>query len=43
MVDDLPVGLHLVGPHWAESRLLSMAHQYQQHTDWHTHCPEAFK
>ncbi|MEY2920056.1 MAG: hypothetical protein RL261_1361, partial [Pseudomonadota bacterium] len=33
---DLPVGLQLVGPHFGESRLLSVSHQYQQHTDWHT-------
>jgi len=38
----LPVGLHLVGPHFAEDRLLNCAHQYQQHSDWHTHCPEAY-
>ena len=39
-VDGLPVGLHLVGPHFAEERLLSCSHQYQQLTDWHRHCPE---
>jgi aspartyl-tRNA(Asn)/glutamyl-tRNA(Gln) amidotransferase subunit A len=42
-VDDLPVGLHLVGPHFGEETLLRCAHQYQQETDWHTACPEAFK
>jgi aspartyl-tRNA(Asn)/glutamyl-tRNA(Gln) amidotransferase subunit A len=31
----LPVGLQLVGPHFGESRLLAVSHQYQQHTDWH--------
>jgi len=41
-VDELPVGLHLVGPHFAESTLLRCAHQYQQETDWHTACPEDF-
>jgi len=41
-VDGLPVGLHLVGPHFGESVLLRCAHQYQQHTDWHTACPEDF-
>jgi len=40
MVDGLPVGLHLVGPHWAEESLLRTAHQYQAQTDWHTLCPE---
>jgi len=42
-VDDLPVGLHLVGAHFAEETLLRCAHQYQQHSDWHTRCPGAFK
>ena len=42
-VDDLPIGLHLVGAHFAESTLLRCAHQYQQQTDWHMACPEAFK
>jgi aspartyl-tRNA(Asn)/glutamyl-tRNA(Gln) amidotransferase subunit A len=42
-VDNLPVGLHLVGAHFDEETLLRCAHQYQQETDWHTACPEAFK
>ncbi len=42
LVGGLPVGLHLVGPHWSEGRLLNVAHQYQRDTDWHTRAPEAF-
>jgi aspartyl-tRNA(Asn)/glutamyl-tRNA(Gln) amidotransferase subunit A len=42
-VDSLPVGLHLVGPHFGEQVLLRAAHQYQQQTDWHEACPEDFK
>jgi aspartyl-tRNA(Asn)/glutamyl-tRNA(Gln) amidotransferase subunit A len=42
-VDDLPVGLHLVGPHFDEETLLRCGHQYQQQTEWHKACPEAFK
>jgi aspartyl-tRNA(Asn)/glutamyl-tRNA(Gln) amidotransferase subunit A len=42
-VNDLPIGLHLVGHHFDESALLRCAHAYQQETDWHTACPEAFK
>ncbi len=42
-VNDLPIGLHLVGTHFAESTLLRCAHQYQQQTDWHTACPEGFQ
>lgn len=41
-VDDLPVGLHLVGAHFGEQMLLRCAHQYQQQTDWHLACPEGF-
>ena len=40
--DGLPVGLQLVGPHFAEETILACAHQYQQLTDWHTHGPEDF-
>ncbi len=32
----LPVGLQLIGNYWSESQLLSIVHQYQQTTDWHT-------
>jgi aspartyl-tRNA(Asn)/glutamyl-tRNA(Gln) amidotransferase subunit A len=42
-VDGLPIGLHLVAGHFAESTLLRCAHQYQQQTDWHTACPEDFQ
>ena len=38
----LPVGLQLVGPHFAEEVLLSCAHRYQQLTDWHKDGPEDF-
>ncbi|MDH5500191.1 MAG: aspartyl/glutamyl-tRNA amidotransferase subunit A, partial [Gammaproteobacteria bacterium] len=38
----LPVGLQLVGAHFAEQKLLACAHQYQQLTDWHEQGPEAF-
>ena len=36
----LPVGLHLVGNYFAEARMLRIAHQYQQATDWHLRAPE---
>lgn len=38
----LPVGLHLVAPHFAEESLLRTGHQYQQLTDWHDRAPEAY-
>ena len=34
-VDGLPMGMQLIGPHFAETRLLNAAHQFQQATDWH--------
>ena len=41
-VNDLPVGLHLVGTHFGEETLLRCAHQYQLQTDWHLACPQGF-
>jgi len=35
----LPVGLQLIGNYFDEARLLNIAHQYQQVTDWHQHTP----
>jgi aspartyl-tRNA(Asn)/glutamyl-tRNA(Gln) amidotransferase subunit A len=40
---DLPVGLQLVGPHFSESRLLSVSHRYQQLTDWHRRVPPGYE
>ena len=40
--DGLPVGLHLMGPHFAERRLLNVAHRFQQATDWHRRTPQGF-
>ena len=42
LVDGLPVGLHLVGPHFGEETLLRCAHNYEQLTDWHFACPEGY-
>jgi len=41
--NNLPVGLQIIGNYFEESRLLNVAHQYQQATDWHTQIPEGFK
>ncbi len=38
--DGRPVGLQLIGDYFSEARLLNVAHQYQQVTDWHTRLPE---
>ncbi len=39
LVDNLPVGLQLVGNYFKEAQLLNVAHQFQQATDWHTKMP----
>jgi aspartyl-tRNA(Asn)/glutamyl-tRNA(Gln) amidotransferase subunit A len=35
-----PVGLQIIGNYFNEARLLNVAHQYQQATDWHKRTPE---
>jgi len=35
-----PVGLQIIGNYFSEARLLNIAHQYQQATDWHTRTPD---
>jgi len=39
LVNGLPVGLQIIGNYFDESRLLNVAHQYQQVTDWHKLSP----
>jgi aspartyl-tRNA(Asn)/glutamyl-tRNA(Gln) amidotransferase subunit A len=38
----LPVGLQIIGPHFAEAKLLNVAHGYQRETQWHKQMPPAF-
>ncbi len=38
-VEGLPVGLQLIGNYFDEARLLNIAHQFQQVTDWHLQMP----
>ena len=35
----LPVGMQLIGRWFDEARLLNVAHQFQQATDWHLRLP----
>lgn len=42
-VDGMPVGLQVMGNYFAEAKLLNVAHQYQQHTDWHQQSPSMAK
>ena len=38
----LPIGLQIVGNYFAEARMLNVAHQYQNATDWHLRVPAGF-
>ena len=42
MVGGLPVGLQVIGPHFAEARVLAAAHAYQLESDWHRRVPPAW-
>ena len=35
----LPIGVQLIGNYFTESHLLGIAHQIQQHSDWHIQVP----
>ena len=37
--DGLPIGVQLIGNYFAEAKLLGVAHQIQQHSDWHSKVP----
>lgn len=41
--EGMPVGMQIMGNYFEESKLLNVAHKYQQETDWHTQLPEEFK
>lgn len=41
-LNNLPVGLQLIGNYFAEARLLNIAHRYQQVTEWHKKAPVEF-
>lgn len=42
-VDELPIGLQLIGNYFDESRILNVAHRFQQATDWHRKIPKNFE
>lgn len=39
----LPVGLQIIGPHFAEAKLLNVAHGYQRETTWHKQIPAGYE
>ena len=40
--NNMPVGLQIIGNSFEEAKLLNVAHQYQQATDWHKQMPSAY-
>ncbi len=42
-VNDLPVGLQIIGNYWSEAGMLNMAHQFQQVTDHHQQAPQGIE
>lgn len=42
-IDNKPVGLQIIGNYFAEAKLLNVAHQYQQVTNWHQQTPKGFE
>ena len=40
---NMPVGLQLIGNVFGEAKMLNVAHQYQQVTDWHMQLPGEFQ
>lgn len=41
-INDLPVGMQLIGNVFTEAKLLNVAHQFQGVTDWHLRRPEGY-
>ena len=37
--DGLPIGVQLIGNYFSEAKILGVANQMQQHSDWHSRMP----
>ena len=42
-LDNMPIGMQLVGNYFAEQKLLNVAHQFQLATQWHISTPTSLK
>ena len=43
LMNELPVGIQLIGNYFSEAKLLNIANIFQMNTDWHNLSPEDFK
>ena len=43
LMNNLPVGIQLIGNYFSEAKLLNIAHIFQINTNWHNLTPEEFK
>ena len=43
LMNNLPVGIQLIGNYFTEAKLLNIANIFQMNTDWHNLSPEEFK
>ena len=43
LMNNLPVGIQLIGNYFSEAKLLNVAHIFQTNTNWHNLTPEEFK
>jgi aspartyl-tRNA(Asn)/glutamyl-tRNA(Gln) amidotransferase subunit A len=43
LMNNLPVGIQLIGNYFSEAKLLNIAHIFQTNTNWHNLTPEEFK
>jgi aspartyl-tRNA(Asn)/glutamyl-tRNA(Gln) amidotransferase subunit A len=41
-IDNMPIGVQLIGPAFSESLMLNVGHIYQKNTDWHTMVPKDY-
>ena len=41
--NELPVSMQIIGNYFAEAKILNVAHQYQQMTDWHKQIPGGYE
>jgi len=42
VANNMPVGLQIIGNSFSEAKLLNVAHQFQQATDWHKQAPTKY-